>query len=232
MPIALLRKVFSDTEEYGKKMRSVEYCVYHCGRCEPIVDHERKEVIFLRPQTIYDLIRLRSLCPLEKEDPYAITHLKVHEVWNEELEEYRNIIRAIAEHCFGEDGRKAVDLHLELDEKSHILNVVFRRIPTILTKGIKGVTPWEDRWLQKANVVRKYLKDPPQLLRCLSGRNRDIFTHNLTRLLKMKLSDIIPEMVSYKEEIANKTINSLVNEYGEKELKWLKEITKLFKDSC
>jgi len=231
IPTTLLKEVFSDTEEYGKKTGGVEYCVKYCGKCEPVVNHERREIIFKRPRTIEEFLELRSMCPLERKNPYAITHLKVHEVWNKELEDYRSIIKAIAEYCFGEEGKRAVELHLGLDERSHILNAVLRKIPNILAKGIKGTVRWEDRYLQISNIVKKYLKkDYAVLSRYLSyGKNHEVFVKNLNKLMKMKLLDIIPEITFYRKETANKTVRDLVDEYGEKELSWLKQLTKQFK---
>lgn len=225
-----LRLAFIDTIEYENKRGGVEYCVYHCGICEPEVNHEMKEITFQNPYPfgsgLSGFLAFKSKCPLERENPNAITHLKVHRVWDENFEECRKIVYAIAEHQWGEVGKKAVTLHLELDFESHLLNEVKRNIPKILTKNIKGTEKlWnEGRYLPIANLVTRHLKTPSILPAVLKGGNRDVFKHNLECLLEMRLCELITRIRFLSEEMAKKTVKELIDKYGDKELKFLKEI--------
>jgi hypothetical protein len=229
-----LRLVFRDTTEYEKKLGGVEYCVNHCGICRPLVNHERKEVIFQNPYPfgngLSGLLTLGSKCPLERESPDAITHLKIHRVWDENFEDCRKIVYAIAEHHCGEDGKKAVTLHLDLDFELHLINEVDRNIPKILTKNIKGTKKlWDEgRYLTIANLATRHLKNPPMLLGVLNGKNRDVFKHNLDHLLEMRLCQLIPRTRSLRQEIAIKTVKELIDEHGDKELGYLKELFTFF----
>lgn len=229
-----LRMVFKETIEYENKRGGVEYCVYHCGICEPVVNHEMKEITFRNPYPfgsgISGFLAFKTKCPLESETPYAITNLKIHKVWDENCQEFGKIIYAIAEYEFGEKGKRAVNLHLELDFESQLLNEVRRNIPKILTKNIKGTEKiWnEGRYLTIANLVTRNLKNPSMLPTVLKGKNREVFKQNLELLLNMRLCELIARTRFLSEELAKKTVKELVDKYGDKELKFLKEACVIF----
>jgi hypothetical protein len=229
-----LRIVFQDTIEHEKKRGGVEYCVYNCRICEPIVNHKLKEITFQNPYPfgngLSGFLAFKSNCPLERETPYAITNLKIHRVWDENCEEFGKIVYAIAEYEFGKEGKRAVSLHLTLDFESQFLQEVRRNTPKILTKNIKGTEKiWnEGRSLPIASLVTRYLHNPSMLPTVLKGKNREVFKQNLELLLNLKLCELIAATRFLDEEIANKTVKELVDRYGDKELKYLKDACALF----
>lgn len=147
----------------------------------------------------------------------VISHAKLHGEWKGDLKlikKLREFVKEIAGFLFGENGRKAFDLHFELDALDH----VEKEISALLSSNIKGSVFLGDRWLPASNVLRIALnsKDSRTILQTAKDiGNYNELLHNLRELFQ-KESHVIP----------GKTLEQLIVEL--EGLSWLKPLV----DEC
>jgi len=151
------------------------------------------------------------------------TKISYDDVWK-----FRKLTEEIAAYLYGEHGRKAVQLHFELDEADHVL----KEIRQALLRSIKGTPyiPSERRWLPASSLVNMALnsKNADYILKMLIEigprgdplRNYRIFLVNMRRLLPKK---------SKASASPGKTFEEIINENPQ--LMWLNPIVKEAKTS-
>ncbi len=130
------------------------------------------------------------------------------------------LIKEIAQYFYGEDGVKAVVLHLELDELPHIEDDLKQRIPAYLSRNLYGnIRDLKiGKSLSCSNFIRKYIfKDPYSILRSLKPSNILRFKQNLAKLLRMTVGEFLGEYsVKYEGVLKDKKIGDLIREYKDR----------------
>jgi len=104
--------------------------------------------------------------------PNSIYHERLHDYSIDNP--YIKLIREIARYFYGNEGIKAVELHLELDEIDHILGRLKQRIPAYISRGLSGKTSDREtrKYMACSSFIRRYIfKKPQNILRSLKPSN-------------------------------------------------------------
>jgi len=158
-------------------------------------------------------------CPICRKDrnkyPNAIEHSKVHTY--SDSNRYLEIIKGIARYYYGEKGVEAVELHLELDELSHILNAIKSRIPSFLARGVRGKVYEQSKEYTIVNIIRRYIyRDPIYLVRTIDLTNYRTFLNNIIQLLSMTVGEFLAEYkLNYNGFMKNRKIIEILTENEE-----------------
>ena len=138
-----------------------------------------------------------------------------------DIKMFRKLIEEIAAYYYGDQGRRAVQLHFELDEADHVL----KEIRQVLLQSIEGscYIPSERRYLPASAIVNRAIssRDANYISRVLietgprSNRlkNYTNFLVNIRRLIKQR---------SKAAAVPGKTFEQVIDENPH--LKWLKPL--------
>ena len=161
-------------------------------------------------------------CPIpSKHSQYRVYYPK--SIYHERLHDYSidnpyiKLIREIARYFYGDDGVRAVELHLELDEIDHILGRLKQRIPAYLSRGLSGKTSDREtrKYIACSSFIRKYIfKKPQNILRSLKPSNLYRLKRNLARLLQMTVGEFLSEYgIKYEGYLKDKKILEVIREF-------------------
>ena len=164
-----------------------------------------------------NFIEYRKRCPIlrDYEHSNAIHHEKLHNysARNRDL----RLIKEIARYIYGEDGVKAVELHLELDEFRHIMSKLKNLIPAYLSRGLSGKTSDREthRRMNCSVFIRKYIyKKPKNILWSLKPSNLCRFKRNLNELLNTTVGEFLKEYgIEYDGILSDKKISEIIEKY-------------------
>jgi len=142
------------------------------------------------------------------------SHGAVHGVWKGDCEltqAYRKMLEEIAGYFYGEEGREAVRLHLELDLPEHIEH----ELSLYLLEDVKGsqYIPHERRYLPIVGLLRRAIgkKDIEEIIRYIKRYGK---IEKIKEIMN-KQSCVVP----------GKTFGQLIEEI--EELRWLKPLKDL-----
>jgi len=216
IPVEDVSRIAYETEMIKRRKEECKNCKF-------------REMCERQPETLAIILEKIGLsCPLIGTYPFAITHSKVHMFWEKVIqveygilihsEFFKKVIREIARYFYGEEGAKAVDLHLELDEIDHVLKKVKDLSASYLTQDIRGVASWPVV-MPVVSLVRKYMFKDPQTLRkiLIETGNLETFIVNLIWLLPTRVDSLFEAYeLRYNGILKDKTIIELIKEYQEK----------------